>query len=107
MKVIVLRKDGDRWEQVGAVEIEQIESMEGLAPETLAMLQQDAVKELAARGGVFVAIPMEVWTLFEAEASVTVRPVPRVGAEPAQALDDEPFHDPELEGMTQRGRLPE
>lgn len=81
MKFVVLRRmpgadKAELWERIGATDV---------AEEGADMPEQRAVNEVAREGGVYLAIPMGDWLLFEVEARLEVRPVLR----PEQIADQE------------------
>lgn len=102
-RLIVLRQaEPDMWERVGVVDVQG----DDLSVEQAQTL---AVEEAAKEGGAFIAIPFDYWSVYEAEAQITVRPVRRGaptverdgGVEVEEGEHGHGFVDPDLEGLTQ------
>jgi hypothetical protein len=109
-------KPADVWVRVGAATVD-VDVPGDWDMARLERAQSLAVEAMAAQGGVFTAIPFEFWRLFEAEAQITVRPVPvaplgglAVDLHAEAGTDEEEIlptaDDPDLEGLTQGPRLP-
>lgn len=108
-RFIMLRRDETTgfWENTGAV-VGEVAEYENKLPEHAAVEQM-------TRGGVYVAVPVDAWLMFEAEASVTVKPVLR-HAQVAQIEEGEaslpeeergadPLEDDDMAGMQQGPKL--
>lgn len=94
-RFIMIRRDEATgfWENVGGITGE-VEEHENKLPE-------EAAVEQMKRGGVYIAVPIDAWLLWDAEATVTVKPVMR--REEMEQIEREeaslPNHDPVLDPL--------